>query len=572
MPEPVAADAGGERVKASPVARRVARERGVDLSSLTGTGPGGRILKSDVESAACRRRHPPPLPLPLRPLPRPPDTRGVVGAAAVATASGKGDVTTTELTRTQSLIARRMAESRATVPTFTLRATLDMTSCVQLRQELKAALDASEQGPLPSFNDLVVKACAIALAEHPRANGAYKDATFEHYSRVNVGVAVAAEDTLVVPTIFDADLKGLSQIARETRALAQRVREGTITPPELSGATFTVSNLGMFGVRSFEAIINSPQAAILSVGALEPRPARAPGRDRDPPADGRRAGLRPSHPLRCAGGRVPRPDPQCPADPAEPRPLMPRSGDRLTARQRAERRAARAMSNLSPRAQVRLSGKPQIRVDDQALDPEMQLTLALLERRGDPPIETLPPAQARRVMRAQATLGGGKGVKVRSVRDLTIDGAAGPLRARHYAPDEPGGPHPLLVFFHGGGFVIGDLESHDSVCRMLCRHAGVHVLAVDYRLAPEHPFPAADRRRARRPALGVRERRCARRRRRAGRRRRRQCRRRTSRPSSPSSASRDEGPAPVFQLLIYPGTGGAEPTRSHELFAEAASC
>ena len=272
VPEPVAADASGERVKASPVARRVARERGVDLSSLTGTGPGGRILKSDVESAGVPAQAPATAAAAAAPPPAPAPTPAVSSAPPpAATASGKGDVTTTELTRTQSLIARRMAESRATVPTFTLRATLDMTSCVQLRQELKAAL-ADEQGPLPSFNDLVVKACAIALAEHPRANGAYKDATFEHYSRVNIGVAVAAEDTLVVPTIFDADLKGLSQIARETRALAQRVREGTITPPELSGATFTVSNLGMFGVRSFEAIINSPQAAILSVGALEPRP------------------------------------------------------------------------------------------------------------------------------------------------------------------------------------------------------------------------------------------------------------------------------------------------------------
>ena len=216
---------------------------------------------------------------------------------------------------------------------------------------------------------------------------------------------------------------------------------------------------------------------------------------------------------------------------------------------------------------MRLSGKPQIRVDDEALDPEMQLTLALLERRGDPPIETLPPAQARRVMRAQATLGGGKGVKVRSVRDLTIDGAAGPLRARHYAPEEPGGPHPLLVFFHGGGFVIGDLESHDSVCRMLCRTRVCTCCAVDYRLAPEHPFPAADDdgRAALRWAYATRG--CPGRRRRAGRRRRRQCRRQHSAVVA-QLASRDEGPAPVFQLLIYPGTGGAEPTRSHELFAD----
>ena len=125
---------------------------------------------------------------------------------------------------------------------------------------------------MPSFNDLVVKACAIALAEHPSANGAYRDGKFERYARVNIGVAVAADGSLVVPTIFDADRKGLAQIASEARALAERVRASAITPPELSGGTFTVSNLGMYGVRSFEAVINPPQAAILSVGALEPRP------------------------------------------------------------------------------------------------------------------------------------------------------------------------------------------------------------------------------------------------------------------------------------------------------------
>ncbi len=146
-----------------------------------------------------------------------------------------------------------------------------MSDCVQLRATLKATAERSGD-PLPSFNDLVVKACALALAEHPKANGAYKDGHFERYSRVNVGVAVATDGALVVPTIFDADHKGLAQIATETRALAERVRSGQITPPELSGGTFSVSNLGMYGVRSFEAVINPPQAAILAVGALQPRP------------------------------------------------------------------------------------------------------------------------------------------------------------------------------------------------------------------------------------------------------------------------------------------------------------
>jgi pyruvate dehydrogenase E2 component (dihydrolipoamide acetyltransferase) len=118
---------------------------------------------------------------------------------------------------------------------------------------------------------MVVKACALALREHPRANGSYRDGALQLHSRVNVGVAVAAQHALVVPTVFDADGKALGEIAREARALAARVREATITPPELGGGTFTVSNLGMYGVTSFTPIINPPQAAILSVGAVQPR-------------------------------------------------------------------------------------------------------------------------------------------------------------------------------------------------------------------------------------------------------------------------------------------------------------
>jgi pyruvate dehydrogenase E2 component (dihydrolipoamide acetyltransferase) len=145
-----------------------------------------------------------------------------------------------------------------------------MSAAVEGRARLKAA--APEGGVTPSFNDMVVKACALALRELPKANGAYRDGRFELYSRVNVGVAVAAQDALVVPSVFDADRKGLSQIAADARALASKVRDGSITPPELSGGTFTVSNLGMYGIRSFGAVINSPQAAILAVGAIEERP------------------------------------------------------------------------------------------------------------------------------------------------------------------------------------------------------------------------------------------------------------------------------------------------------------
>ncbi|HMI72868.1 MAG TPA: dihydrolipoamide acetyltransferase family protein, partial [Solirubrobacteraceae bacterium] len=174
------------------------------------------------------------------------------------------------LTRTQQVIARRMAESKATVPEFTITTEVDMQAAVALRGQLKAVAEGSD-APVPSYNDMVVKACAIALREYPRANGSYKDGHFELYSRVNIGVAVAAQDALVVPTVFDADKKSLGEIARDGRALAERVRAGVVTPPELSGGTFTVSNLGMFGVTEFVAVINPPQAAILAVGKMEPR-------------------------------------------------------------------------------------------------------------------------------------------------------------------------------------------------------------------------------------------------------------------------------------------------------------
>jgi pyruvate dehydrogenase E2 component (dihydrolipoamide acetyltransferase) len=188
--------------------------------------------------------------------------------APAAEGGAKGKVDIQELTRIQKTVTRRMAESKATAPDYTLHMDVDMSLCVELRRRLKEVED-----PAPSFNDMVVKACANALREHPRVNGAYRDGKFELYSRVNVGVAVAAQDTLVVPTIHDADKKSLGEIARQARELIGKVRDGKITPPEVSGGTFTVSNLGMYGVDSFSAVINPPQAALLTVGALKKRPA-----------------------------------------------------------------------------------------------------------------------------------------------------------------------------------------------------------------------------------------------------------------------------------------------------------
>jgi len=258
------APAPGERIKASPLARRIAGERGVDLAGLSGTGPGGRIVKADVEAAPSGDGGAPAAEPEVAGPSEPP------AAAAETPETARGSAEQIELTRLQQTIARRMAESKATAPHFYLTSEIDMSRAVEARARIKAA--SGEGDVVPSFNDMVVKACALALREFPRANGAYRDGKFEEYSRINIGIAVAAVDALVVPTIFDADRKGLRQIAADSREAAERVRAGTITPPELSGGTFTVSNLGMFGITSFSAVINPPQAAILAVGSIEQVP------------------------------------------------------------------------------------------------------------------------------------------------------------------------------------------------------------------------------------------------------------------------------------------------------------
>ncbi|HEX3909232.1 MAG TPA: dihydrolipoamide acetyltransferase family protein [Solirubrobacteraceae bacterium] len=256
--------APGSELPATPLARRVARVHGVSLKGLSGSGPRGRILQADVLRAAGVAE-PARAPAPERPASAP------VGPEPVAT--GKGGATRVEPTRTQRLIARRMAEAKATIPDFQVQAEVAMDAAIAFRAELKGILELQA----PSLNDLIVKASALALRGHPRANGSYLDGGFELHERVNVGVAVAAEEALVVPVVPDADRKALAQIARETRRLAERVRLGEVTPPELSGATFTVSNLGMYGMSAIVPVINPPQAAILGVGAIREVLARVGG-------------------------------------------------------------------------------------------------------------------------------------------------------------------------------------------------------------------------------------------------------------------------------------------------------
>jgi pyruvate dehydrogenase E2 component (dihydrolipoamide acetyltransferase) len=219
---------------ASPVARRLAARLGVTLDGLSGSGPGGRVVKADVERAA-------------QPAP----------------VEAGDEVTVESLTSVQSTIAARMTAATATVPDFTLTTDVEMDAALELRSHL------SELGldPLPSINDLVVKACAVALRAHPRVNASYGDGTIEIHGQVNIAVAVASPDALA-PVVADADAKTLAQIAVETRALAQLAQTGSLTADQVSGATFTISNLAMYGVTQFSAILNPPQAAILAVGSV----------------------------------------------------------------------------------------------------------------------------------------------------------------------------------------------------------------------------------------------------------------------------------------------------------------
>jgi pyruvate dehydrogenase E2 component (dihydrolipoamide acetyltransferase) len=250
-PAPVQRDGSGtDRPNATPVARRTAVELGVSLHGIAGSGPGGRITREDVEQAASES--------------------GGAPAQRPAPAGGKGEVETIELTATQATIARRMAESARTIPVFTVSTDVDMSLIADLRR-------GARRDDAPSLNDFVVKAAAGALQAFPKFNSSFVDGKVERYSRVNVGVAVATEDALLVPVVRDADRKSLAEIAVETRRLAEGARRRSLSPEDLSDGTFTVSNLGMFGVRAFTAIIDPPQAAILAVGGVR----RAPVEDDD---------------------------------------------------------------------------------------------------------------------------------------------------------------------------------------------------------------------------------------------------------------------------------------------------
>lgn len=230
-----------DRPKASPLARKIAAHKGVDLNSVTGTGPGGRIIRKDVESVPA-----------TTPMMNPTSTDGDSEALA--------------LTTLQRVAAKRLTESKQTAPHFYLTAAADVTELLAFRETVNDSLRAAG-GPKVSVNDFVVRAAAVALRRHPAVNVSFGgDVLYQHRS-VHIGVAVAVDAGLVVPVVRDADRKAISQIATDTKELASRARTGKLRPDEMSGGTFTISNLGMYGIEQFAAVINPPEAAILAVGA-----------------------------------------------------------------------------------------------------------------------------------------------------------------------------------------------------------------------------------------------------------------------------------------------------------------
>jgi pyruvate dehydrogenase E2 component (dihydrolipoamide acetyltransferase) len=260
-PAPAPAPAGNAPVS-SPLARRIARENGIDLAGVTGSGPGGRIVRADVEdaiSADGRKQPPVQAPAAARPTAAP--------APVQRQPSSATDSEELPLSRIRKITAQRLTDSSRDAPHFYLTSVVNVEKLLAFRRETNEALAAV--GVKVSVNDLLVRAAAVVLRRHPNVNASWGEDKLLRHRRINVGVAVALEDGLIVPVVRDADRKSLNEIATETRELAEKARSGKLTPDEFSGGTFTISNLGMFGIDHFTAVINPPEAAILAVGAAK---------------------------------------------------------------------------------------------------------------------------------------------------------------------------------------------------------------------------------------------------------------------------------------------------------------
>ncbi len=256
-PSPVkaAAPAAAGASRSSPLARRLASEKGLDLGSMQGSGPNGRIIKRDIEAAESRGPSSAAAQQPSGPSSNAAQRRGEPSA----------DFTDVPLTQIRKIIAKRLGESIGPIPTFYLTVELDLTRVMEMRAAM-ADLGAEFK---VSVNDVLIKAIAVALSQHPEVNAHWGGDHIRYHNRVHIGMAVATDDGLIVPVIWDADTKRMSEISKEAKELAKRARERKLKPEEFTGSTFSVSNLGMFGIDQFTAIINPPEAAIIAIGTGE---------------------------------------------------------------------------------------------------------------------------------------------------------------------------------------------------------------------------------------------------------------------------------------------------------------
>ncbi len=253
---------GGERIKASPLAKRLAAEMGIDLSTVTGSGPGGRIVKADLEGAGAGAA-----------APAPASTPAATSAAAAGPAQPfQTDIphTAEKLSNMRKTIARRLTEAKQTIPHIYLTVDIELDKLLKLRSELNAALEP--QGVKLSVNDLLIKALAKALIQVPKCNVSYAGDQLISYSRADISVAVSVPAGLITPIIVGADEKSVSKISTEMKELAARAKEGKLQPHEYQGGTASISNMGMFGISQFDAVINPPQGMIMAIGAGEKRP------------------------------------------------------------------------------------------------------------------------------------------------------------------------------------------------------------------------------------------------------------------------------------------------------------
>ena len=267
-PEPAPVQADG-RPKASPLARKLATEHGVNLSVLAGSGPEGRIIKRDIEAAIGSSTAPAAAPAPAATA----ETPRPAAQPSTPVVQPDGGYEAVRISQMRKTIARRLAESKFTNPHFYLTADIDMSEAVAFRGKLNEKAEANGLAKV-SFNDLVTKACALSLRQHPWVNASWMEAEGEirlHHD-VHVAIAVAVDEGLITPVIRHADRKGLSELAAETRTLATKARDRELQPEDWSGSTFSTSNLGMFGIDEFTAIINPPNACILAIGSIRDVP------------------------------------------------------------------------------------------------------------------------------------------------------------------------------------------------------------------------------------------------------------------------------------------------------------